>query len=162
MRRRMHRCCGRRRCSDGALRAAHGWAGQALRRFGAARPSNARASDRSSFRLAMLGHAGAVGIELLVTPEVLRITRRPDAALVQGLRPLRADPDAAALGIVRRCQRADGNNDGERGQTFLKFIMTSLLQIIALSRETCRRRGRTRLLRLAVERSPLRLNCKCR
>src|SRR5262245_6737708 len=73
-----------------------------------------------SFRLAMFGHAGAVGIELLISPEVLRITRRPNAALVQGLRPLLADSDAAALRIARRCGRADDNNDRERGQTFLK------------------------------------------
>src|SRR5919204_3517960 len=75
-----------------------------------------------SFRLAMFGHAGAVGIELLVAPEVLRITRRPNAARVQGLRALRADPDAAVLRlrIARRCGRADGNNDSEHGQTFLK------------------------------------------
>ena len=55
----------------------------------------------TSFRLAMFGHAGAVGKELLVTPEVLRITRRPNATLVQSLRPLRADSDATALGIAR-------------------------------------------------------------
>src|SRR5919201_4378601 len=98
--------------------------GQALCRFADAGPRQllAVATASSSFRLAMFGHAGAVGIELLVAPEVLRITRRPNAARVQGLRALRADPDAAVLRlrIARRCGRADGNNDSEHGQTFLK------------------------------------------
>src|SRR5262249_45898118 len=95
-----------------------------VRRYAGSGPADqatlCRRHRPGAFRLAMFGHASAIGVELLVTPEVLRITRRPDAALVQGLRPLRADSDAAALGIARRCGRADGNNDSERGQTFLK------------------------------------------
>ncbi len=45
----------------------------------------------------MFGHAGPVCIDLLVTPEVLRITGGSEAALVNGLRPLSADMDAAAF-----------------------------------------------------------------
>src|SRR5262245_23544557 len=74
-----------------------------------------------SFLLAMFGHAGPVGVDLLVAPEVLRITRRPNAALVQGLRPLRADSDAAVvLRVARRCQRGHGERQRKRSQTFLQ------------------------------------------
>src|SRR6516165_11850825 len=74
-----------------------------------------------SFLLAMFGHAGPVCIDLLVTPEVLRITGGPEAALVNGLRALPADMDAAAfLRVARRCQRGDGECQRKRSQTFLQ------------------------------------------
>jgi hypothetical protein len=48
----------------------------------------------------MFGHAGAVGIELLITPEVLRITRRPNATLVQRARaPTLRSADQGRVGI---------------------------------------------------------------
>src|SRR6266550_2764324 len=117
----MYWCCGWWRCSDHPFRAAHAkWAGVTPVRGRATKQRSAVATAPGSFRLAMFGHTGAIGIELLIAPEVLRITRRPNAALVQSLRPLHADSNATALRIARRCGRADGNNDGERGQTFLK------------------------------------------
>src|SRR5262245_32920368 len=110
-----------------------------------------------SFLLAMFGHAGPVGVDLLVAPEVLRITRRPNAALVQGLRPLRADSDAAAfLRVARRCQRGHGERQRKRSQTFLKVNHDESLCYCRLVTDTSRRRGRTRLLRLAAKRLPFR------
>src|SRR5437660_3933584 len=73
------------------------------------------------FLLAMFGHACPVCIDLLVTPEVLRITGGPDAARVNGLRALLADTDAAAfLRVARRRNSADSHRHGKRSQTFLK------------------------------------------
>src|SRR5256886_10207728 len=72
-----------------------------------------------SFLLAMFGHACPVCIDLLVTPEVLRITGGPEIARVNGLRALLADTDAAAfLRVARRCQRAYRKSHGKRRQTF--------------------------------------------
>src|SRR6266446_2050743 len=48
------------------------------------------------------------------------------------------------------------NANASEARPFFKFIMTSLLVIVALSRGTPRRRGRTRLLRLAAKRLPFR------
>ena len=72
-----------------------------------------------SFLLAMFGHACPVCIDLLVTPEVLRITGGPEISRVNGLRALLADTDAAAfLRVARRCQRAYRKSHGKRRQTF--------------------------------------------
>ena len=81
----------------------------------------------------MFGHAGPICIDLLVTPEVLRITGGPEVALVNGLRALLADTDAAFLRVARRCQRGHGERQCKRRQIFLKLIMTSLLVIVVLS-----------------------------
>src|SRR5258708_27222707 len=93
------------------------------RRFMHARPQRLQSwpsrSTSGSFLLAMFGHAGPVRIDLLVTPEVLRITGGPDVARVNGLRALLADTDAAAvLRVARRCQRAYRKSHGKRRQTF--------------------------------------------
>ena len=61
-----------------------GWAGVTPVRGCATKQCSAVATRLPrSFWLAMFSHAGAVGIELLITPEVLRITRPPNATLVQ-------------------------------------------------------------------------------
>jgi len=80
----------------------------------------------------MFAHAGPIRIDLLVTPEVLRITGRPEVARVNGLRALLADTDAAFLRVARRCQRGHGERQRKRRPCF-KFIMTSLLVIVVLS-----------------------------
>ena len=72
-------------------------------------------STSGSFLLAMFGHAGPVCVDLLVTPEVLRISGGPEAALVNGLRALPADMDAATfLRVARRCQRGHGECQRKR------------------------------------------------
>src|SRR6266511_2747777 len=73
-----------------------------------------------SFLLAMFGHAGPVCIDLLVTPEVLRVAGRQNTALVNRLRAFRADFDAAFLCIAWRCERGQRDSHSERGQTFLQ------------------------------------------
>src|SRR5262249_47610096 len=113
----------------------------------------------------MFGHAGAVLINLHVTPEVLRISGRQHAARVNGLRPLATDfaaalcvawrcqhAYAAALRIAWRCQRAHGEPHGKRSQTFLEVDHdeSPFPSIVAPSHDTSRRRGRTRLIRLAA------------
>src|SRR6266567_4269773 len=72
------------------------------------------------FRLAMFGHAGPVCIDLLVTPEVLRITGGPEAALVKRLRAFPADLEVAFLRVAWRCQRNQRDTHSERSQTFLQ------------------------------------------
>src|SRR6516165_968249 len=109
-----------------------------------------------SFLLAMFGHAGPVCIDLLVTPEVLRITGGPEAALVNGLRALSADVDAAFLRVARRCQRGHGERRCKRRQILLKVNHDESPCYCRLVTDTSRRRGRTRLLRLAAKRLPCR------
>src|SRR5215831_17752800 len=109
------------------------------------------------FQLAMFGHAGAILINLHVTPEVLRMSGRQHAARVNGLRALAAD-FAAALCIVGDASALMASPTASAARPFLKLIMTSLLpSIVAPSHDTSRRRGRTRLIRLAVSDSPLRI-----
>src|SRR6266550_7649818 len=72
------------------------------------------------FLLAMFGHAGPVCIDLLVAPEVLRITGGPEAALVKRLRSFPADLEMAFLCIAWRCQRSQRDSHSERSQTFLQ------------------------------------------
>src|SRR5262245_60965896 len=95
-------------------------------------------------------------INLLVTPEVLRITGGPEVALVNGLRALLANMDAAFLRVARRCQRGHGERQCKRSQTFLKVNHDESPCYCRLVTDTSRRRGRTRLLRLAAKRLPFR------
>src|SRR5262249_51118548 len=104
----------------------------------------------------MFGHAGPVRIDLLVTPEVLRIAGGPEVARVNGLRALLADTDAAFLRVARRCQRGHGERQRKRSQTFLKANHDESPCYCRLVTDTSRRRGRTRLLRLAAKRLPCR------